>query len=34
MAAEQIERTRWAPFLDKFTKSLIGKRAISLGRRA
>ncbi|HTU11501.1 MAG TPA: DUF5335 domain-containing protein [Allosphingosinicella sp.] len=27
MAAEQIERTQWASFLDNVTKSLIGKRA-------
>jgi hypothetical protein len=27
MAAEQIDRTRWAPFFDNLTKSLIGKQA-------
>jgi hypothetical protein len=27
MAAEQIERARWAPFFDNVTKSLIGKQA-------
>lgn len=27
MAAEQIERTRWAPFFDNLTKTLIGKQA-------
>lgn len=27
MAAEQIDRTRWASFLDHVTKSLIGKQA-------
>jgi hypothetical protein len=27
MAAEQIERTQWAPFFDNLTKSLIGKQA-------
>jgi uncharacterized protein DUF5335 len=27
MAAEQIERTRWAPFFDSLTKTLIGKQA-------
>jgi hypothetical protein len=27
MAAEQIDRTRWAPFFDNVTKSLIGKQA-------
>lgn len=27
MAAAEIERSRWAPFLDSLTKSLIGKQA-------
>ena len=27
MAAEQIDRARWAPFFDNVTKSLIGKQA-------
>jgi hypothetical protein len=27
MAAEQMARTRWAPFFDNLTKSLIGKQA-------
>jgi hypothetical protein len=27
MAATQIERSQWAPFLDNITKSLIGKQA-------
>ncbi len=27
MAAEQIDRTRWAPFFDNVTRSLIGKQA-------
>jgi uncharacterized protein YuzE len=27
MAAEQIDRIRWAPFFDNITKSLIGKQA-------
>jgi hypothetical protein len=27
MAAEQIDRMRWAPFFDNITKSLIGKQA-------
>jgi hypothetical protein len=27
MAAEQIDRTRWAPFFDSIAKSLIGKQA-------
>jgi hypothetical protein len=27
MAAEQIERTQWEPFLDNLTRFLIGKRA-------
>ncbi len=27
MAAEQIDRARWAPFFDSVTKSLIGKQA-------
>lgn len=27
MAAEQIERARWAPFFDSITKSLLGKQA-------
>jgi hypothetical protein len=27
MAAEQIERSQWAPFFDNVTKSLIGKQA-------
>ncbi len=26
MAAEQIERTRWAPFFDSVTKTLVGKQ--------
>lgn len=27
MAAEQIDRARWAPFFDTLTKSLVGKKA-------
>jgi hypothetical protein len=27
MAAAQIDRTRWAPFLDALTNSLVGKQA-------
>ena len=27
MAAEQIDRARWAPFFDNLTKNLIGKQA-------